>query len=269
MIEQELVKTVGIEALKEGVEQNTRFLQSVFQPGAEEIGLIIKDKIRHWRLKNILSILNKAQGMLNWDGQDLQLVTNVRVGFSIFENGSVVDDEDLQNMWAGLFASSCTQDGKDDSNLVFVDILRQMSSFEAKILKYACEKSTKYITKSGLVIGDSLIVPLSKIIEIGGSDNITKIDFSFDHMTSLNLFHGNMFSGGGFDPDDSSLTADIGPSALALSLYYKIFAPFGVSVADFWGDQLKEFSAFQEAQEQKAKQEIDEIWNKEVESVEK
>lgn len=260
MLDPSLIQVTNAALTKEAINESEKFLALVFKPGVEELGLMLKDQVRRWRLNNIISILKKAQGKLEWSGQDLQLTANARVGFSIFNDGSVVDDDELQNMWAGLFVSSCTKEGKDDNNLVFVNILRQLSSFEAKILKYACENSTKYITESGFVISDSLKIPLAKIMEVGGVTNVAVIDSSFDHMVSLRLFSNGLFESGGFAVDDPSLTADIGPSTLALNLYYKIYAPIGVSVADFWGDELRDYEVFKEKKEQQEKQWIDEMW---------
>lgn len=114
------------------------FLETVCKPGAEELGYMLKDQVRRWRLNNIFRVLDKAKGRLSFDGHDLSLTANARVGLSIMEGCSEVDDDELQDLWAGLFVSSCTPDGRDDSNMNFVDLLRRMSSVEARILDYAC-----------------------------------------------------------------------------------------------------------------------------------
>ena len=103
------------------------FLEVVFKPGLQELGFLIKDQVRQWRLKNALRVMEKARGKLYFENGELQIKANARVGLSIIENCSMVDDDELQDMWAGFFASSCTEDGKDDSNIIFVDLLRRMS----------------------------------------------------------------------------------------------------------------------------------------------
>src|SRR5689334_1203059 len=42
-------------------------------------------------------------------------------------------------MWAGLLAASCTANGQDDSNIMLVDMLKEMSSTEALLFKIICE----------------------------------------------------------------------------------------------------------------------------------
>ena len=60
-------------------------------------------------------------------------------------------------MWGGLLASSCTTDGDDESNLIFINILSQITSLQAKIINYACEKVKKHVFKSGFVVPSRLL----------------------------------------------------------------------------------------------------------------
>ena len=185
-------------------------------------------------------MLEKAKGKLEFDGQQLNLTANARVGLSIMEECSVVDDEELQDLWAGLFASSCTPDGRDDSNMNFVDLLRRMSSVEARILDYACKNSKKYVYPSKLIMADALSVSFDQLVEITGVNDLYRLDSELDHMRSIELLpQGSLIEGGGgFSVSDDQLDADISPSALALNLYYKTHST-GLSPIEFWGDQLE------------------------------
>ena len=42
------------------------FLKIVCVPALEELGLLLKDQLRHWRLNNVLRILTKAKGKLEF-----------------------------------------------------------------------------------------------------------------------------------------------------------------------------------------------------------
>lgn len=223
------------EATVDGV---TSFLKTVCKPGLEELGFLFEDKVRQWRLNNIIRVLDKAKGKMYFDGHELNLCANARVGLSIMENCSLVDDEVLQNLWAGLFVSSCTPDGRDDSNMNFVDLLKRMSTIEARILDYACVHCKKTIYPNKLILAGNLTAPFDLLTEISGTDNVYRLDSELDHMRSIELLvHGSAFvSGGGFSASDN-LEANITPSPLALNLYYKTHA-IGVSPIEFWGDEL-------------------------------
>lgn len=237
------IKPIGeaqLEAIKAAIKGVSSFLEIVFKPGLEELGYLMRDEVRYWRLNNILRMLNKAQGKLDYDGKELNLTANARVGIAIMEECSSVDNEELQDLWAGLFASSCTPDGKDDSNMNFVDLLRRMSSVEAKIIDYACKNSLKFLYPNKLIMSDGLNVSFDTLVGITGTDDIYRLDSELDHMRSIELLvHDDTFEGGGggFTASDIELDANITPSPLALNLYYRTHST-GISPIEFWGDRL-------------------------------
>ncbi len=230
---------VGLKVTEATVEGVSSFLGSVFKPGLEELGFMVKDKVRQWRLNNILRVLDKAKGRMGFDGNEINLTANARVGLSIMDGCSEVDNEELQDLWAGLFISSCTPDGRDDSNMNFVDLLKRMSSVEAKIIDYSCKNSKKIIYPNKLIISDSLIVSFENLVNITGTDDKYRLDSELDHMRAIELLvNGGVFTpGGGFDASDNKLNANISPSPLALNLYYRTHST-GISPIEFWGNSL-------------------------------
>ena len=247
----------GLEATKASIKGVSSFLELVFKPGLEELGYLIKDEVRLWRLNNIIRTLEKAQGKMEFDGKDLNLTANARVGLNIMEGCSEVDNEELQDLWAGLFASSCTPDGKDDSNMNFVDLLRRMSSVEAKIIDYACKNSIKFLYPNKLIMSDGLNVSFDTLVGITGTNDIYRLDSELDHMRSIELLvHGDTFEGGGggFTASDTELDANITPSPLALNLYYRTHTT-GKTPIEFWGDTLKLYNVAEA--EAKVQEEMD------------
>lgn len=247
----------GLEATKASIKGVSSFLELVFKPGLEELGYLIKDEVRQWRLNNIVKTLEKAQGKMEFDGKDLNLTANARVGLNIMKGCSEVDNEELQELWAGLFVSSCTPDGKDDSNMNFVDLLRRMSSVEAKIIDYACKNSLKILYPNMLIMSDGLNVSFDTLVGITGTTDIYRLDSELDHMRSIELLvHGDTFEGGGggFTASDAELEANITPSPLALNLYYRTHTT-GNTPIEFWGETLKPYSV--EEAKAKAQAEMD------------
>ena len=195
-------------------------IKSVCIPALDEVGLLLRDKVRYWRLNNILSILDKAKGKLHYENEELKIQAHPRVALSIIENGSLNDNDEIQEMWAGLFASSCTKSGHNDENLIFVDLLKQLTVSEAKIIKYSCEIARKIIYENGLLIADKLKIDCESLMRISGINEIYRLDRELDHLSSLELL-GLGQSGGGIDINDKNLVAHITPSTLALNLYVK------------------------------------------------
>lgn len=158
-------------------------LDALCRPLLEELGLWGRDHIRQWRLKNICRMIEKSNGRFVFRDDKIQLI-NPRVAFSIAENASIVDDDELLDMWAGLFSSSVTEDGLDDSNLIYSEILKKITKRQAQILKFACEKSEKVKLKS-LIMGCKFIVNISD--PIFENNDIDQIDRDLDCLKALGL----------------------------------------------------------------------------------
>ena len=209
-----------VEKSFQGVES---FLQMVCVPALEELGLMFRDKIRYWRFNNILQILKKSKGKLEFQNEQLQIQAHPRVALGIIDNGSLIDNEELQDMWAGLFVSSCTKWGQNDENLIFVDLLKQLTLAQARIMKYTCERVRKVFFKNGLIMSDDAInIDFKLLTEISEVNEYYRLDRELDHLRTLGLIGGSEFSyGGGFDIEDNELSAYIQPTPLALNMYVK------------------------------------------------
>jgi hypothetical protein len=192
------------------------FLKIVCIPALEEVGLMMKDQVRSWRLSNILRILNKAQGKLDLVDGKLEIKAHPRVALAIIEHGSVNDDDEIQELWAGLFASSCTAEGRDDENLIFVNLLKQLTKAEARILKYTVESTHKVMHPNRLVTAMGvMILTGDDLTKITGLNDMHRLDRELDHLQSMDLIQG------GFSTSGKELCANIIPTALALNLYAK------------------------------------------------
>lgn len=234
----EPIGQAGLKVTEAAIKGVSSFLEVVFKPGLEEIGYLFKDRVRLWRLNNILRTIEKSKDKLSFDGQQLNLIANPRVGLAILEECSMVDDCSLQDLWAGLFVSSCTQDGKDDSNMIFVDLLRRMSSVEARIIDYACRECTIVLYPNGLFLANEINISFEKLKVISGCEDLYRLDNELDHMRSLELLvtGGDFTVGGGFSASDD-LNANITPGPLALYLFYKTHST-GSKPIDFWADRV-------------------------------
>lgn len=225
-IEKTADKTV--EKSFEGIET---FLRNVCLPALEEVGMMMREQVRYWRLKNVLRMLEKSQNKLEYEEGQLKIQAHPKVALSIIEHSSLNDNDDILELWAGLFASSCTKNEQDDENLIFVDLLKQLTVVEAKMLKYGCENSAKKVAKNMLVMASDLNVSVEKLMEIAGIHEIYRLDRELDHLRTLGLIH-NGFIWNEFQVDDL-LVAEIAPTALGLNLYIKCQGSHK-SPAEFW-----------------------------------
>ena len=137
----------SVEKVTEGaVDGASAFLSRICLPAAEEFGILLRDKVSNWRAKNAIKIIEKSQLLLNEKLSKVVLQAHPRIIYGALESGSWAEDDYMQNLWAGLLASSCTEDGKDESNLIFINILAQLTSGQVALVKYACDHATKIAT---------------------------------------------------------------------------------------------------------------------------
>lgn len=231
------VKPVG-ESLKtvvEGVVSGAAaFLSRICLPASEEFGLLLRDKVSAWRAHNLAKIAARAEKQVN--ARDTPCSASPRLLMFAVEQGSWAEDDEIQEMWAGLITSSCTDDGNDDSNLLFMNLLAQLSVPQVRILSYACARVATFVTKAGLVTTGELSATSAKLLTIAGIADLQRLDRELDHLRALDL----LASGGGFNVDIDDNKALIAPSTLALHLYARAHGYLG-TLSEFFASELKPY----------------------------
>lgn len=186
------------EATKFGLEAAKVFLNATCKPLLEEFGFGLRDKFTNWRLTNVISMLEKAQGKLCFDPETQTLKIDPRVAYQIVENVSTISDNNLQEMWAGLFAASC-QDYEEDENIFFTDILKRLTSAQVKLLNHLCVTCDKRIETSRLpesrIDGDILVnfieMSYDDILKTMGTRSRLKADSEFMQLEKIGLIQIN------------------------------------------------------------------------------
>jgi hypothetical protein len=211
---------------KAAVDGASAFLGRICLPAAEEFGLLLQDKVRVWRAKNALAVVREAETRHQKYIGEQSTHAHPRLVAAALEHGSWEDDKALQEMWGGLLASSCSPDGKDDSNLIFMNLLSQLTTIQVRILNYVCEKVEKSITPAGLIMPSTpLLCDIPHVKIIAGHDDVHRLDRELDHLYCLGLIRR------GFDVRSGSV--DLTPTALSLNLYVRCQGFIGSAVEFF------------------------------------
>lgn len=119
----------------------------------------------------------------------------------------------MQDFWAGLLATSCTPDGKDESNYILIGILSQLTTSQAKLIKHICETAKPYKSPAGWIASNKLFIEADEIVKITGVSDLHQLDRELDHLRSLELIKS------GFQEDTTE--ADLTPLPLCLQLYVR------------------------------------------------
>ena len=165
-------------------------VQRICHPAAEEFGGWLRDRMAIYRAQNLQEVLLAAEKRLP-EGANVH--AHPRIAYQVFEAGSLESDKQLQEWWGGLLASSCTENGDDDSNLMFSNILKQLTATEAKLVKFVCENCVK---SSRPVLGPNMgvecmpdFIDQSELIRIAGTTDKDRLARELLHLESLGLMY--------------------------------------------------------------------------------
>jgi len=184
---------------EKGIESAQKFLENICLPVSKEFGLMLKDQVRMWRLNNIVRIINKSQGRFEFEGDELTLKANPRVVSELIEKCSWQDQDEIQDLWAGLLNSSISENEHNDSNLIFISLLNQLTANQARIIKYFAESSKKTKDLNGRLATESgIIMSAEEFCEIAKCSDINLLTAEIEHLKSLGLVESGMGLASGF-----------------------------------------------------------------------
>jgi len=123
------VTAVVITALKKPAGE---FLTKVFGPAADELGLMVRDRVAAHRHANLIKIVGKAKRHLDKAGVSPKVLP-LSIIHPMLHAASLEDNEELQDRWAALLANAA-----DPRQLVqvlpsFSSILQQLTPADAKL----------------------------------------------------------------------------------------------------------------------------------------
>ena len=171
------------------------FALKIFGPGAEQVGMIVGDRARLWRLNNLISINGKWERICREKGIDLADGRHLSfaVGLPLLEKASCHDNDFIQERWAHLIASSLRSEDREESSfsldITYVEILNQLSQLDCEILEYIVEngvesRDEKTGSMKGVQIDPSSIreahpntlahISLEKLVSLGCAHRVLK-----------------------------------------------------------------------------------------------
>ena len=132
------------DALASTLKTVNSFLTRLFGPGTEQIGLLMSDWAKLWRLKNLTAILNAVDRILLEQNisPDESRKLALSVGLPLLERASYQDDPFLQTRWAQLIANSLRKGSTTPDfsfSTTFIETLHQFSRLDCEVLEFVVE----------------------------------------------------------------------------------------------------------------------------------
>lgn len=204
------------------------FLSRICLPAAEEFGLLLRDKVSAWRANNALAIAAKAEVQFNRLPGSTERHAHPRIVGAVLENGSWSDEADVQDLWAGLLVSACTASGRSQENLIYVNLLAQLTTSQARLLAFTCAEAVKFKSETGLLLAQNLTKTTDELIAVSGTSDIHALDLELDHLRHVGLL--DLASGLSLHANSPAVVT---PTAQALQLFVRCHGFVGSPVEFF------------------------------------
>lgn len=120
----------------ETTEKLGEFMAKFISSPLDQISGIITDKLKYYRWENQLKLMENASTLLKQRGLDQpDKLIPLKIAVPLLESASMENEPSLQKLWAALLINFSSKNSNVDQNISFVELLKSISSLEAKILK--------------------------------------------------------------------------------------------------------------------------------------
>jgi hypothetical protein len=153
----------------------------------DQVKRLLNTELSNVRVANSVEIALKAEKLLAHEPNADKMFAHPDVILRILESGSWIDVDWMQQLWAGLLATSCTVEGQDDSNLVYIDLLSLLAPIHARILSVACAKAMSVMATSDAPTPHLIASSAEEMARLTGSTNLMKVHRSIAELSDLGL----------------------------------------------------------------------------------
>ncbi len=190
-------------------------LSQICPEGAESINELIGKRLSNHRVGNASTIALHAEAILAAAETHSARRCHPALLVRILEDGSITDEDWLQQLWGGLIASSCSSSGADISAMPYIEIFSQLTPVPARILTIVAAVSSKYLNEAGDLAARPLACTAEELGTAAGSRG-TQTERELERLVALGLLERKDASSSKPDQPADILIA---PTTLGLELF--------------------------------------------------
>ncbi|HEU5350731.1 MAG TPA: PilZ domain-containing protein [Terracidiphilus sp.] len=213
------------------------FLAQICPSDEDAIRGLLREGLSNYRVMSAIEIVLRAKELVGLSAGVDKVTASSRVILRILQDGSWADTESIQQLWAGLLATACSETGGDDSNLTFVNLFSQLTPGHIRLLAAACTRSPKILTGTGKISSRPVDCTTQELMRFTGLRDVIRIDRDIEFLSDLGLFMRRVKTSF-FTAED----AKIAPTTLGLLLYARCNG-FRGTPQDFYGVTLTDSHA--------------------------
>jgi hypothetical protein len=164
------------------------FIRRICPAAADRAKVLFYVELSNVRVANAVEIALRAEYLLASNPDANKMLAHPDLIVRIVEDGSWVDVDWIQQLWAGLLATSCTVEGQDESNRVYIHLLSMLAPIHARILSAACDKAVRVMAGNVATSSPSLVAcSAEEMARLTGSTNLMKVHRSIAELSDLGL----------------------------------------------------------------------------------
>ena len=119
------------------------FISKILGNPIEEAAGIIGDKLQYIRWQRQVRMVDEVNKILISKGLDKTRTIPPKFALPILEQASLEEDDYLQDIWCKLIANSLDPNFDSEIRYAFIEIIKNFTSLDAKILKYVYDTALK------------------------------------------------------------------------------------------------------------------------------
>lgn len=124
---------LGIKGI-EAIEKLGSFFSKVFKAPIEEISGMLHDRLRFFRWKCLVKIVDESNEILDKKGITETRAVPPKIALPIFEEASLEDDPTLQALWSHLLANAMNPEFNDEIRYGFIGMIKNITAIEVNVL---------------------------------------------------------------------------------------------------------------------------------------
>jgi PilZ domain len=213
------------------------FIARLCPNASDDFRRLMREGLSNYRVASAIEIASRAERLLSFGQNADKMRAPSNLVLRVLEDGSWADAEATQQLWAGLLATSCTLSGRDDSNLVFISLLSQLTASHVRILTAACTKGSKFMSGLERLSSRPIKLAAPDLMQITGTRDMIRILRDLEYLVDLGLLTTSVKSAS-FSPLEG---IQLAPTSLGLQLFARCHGHRGAT-EDFYGVPLAPLS---------------------------
>lgn len=191
------------------------FLRRISPDAGEDVARLFREGLSNYRVESAVEIAAKAEKLLASAPAAARMRARSDLVMRILEDGSWAEGDWMQQMWAGLLATGCTPEGNDDSNMIFANLLSQLTPIHVRMLATACSKGVQGFSGIGRPSSRAFACTAEEMMKATGSRELLKLDRDLEHLSDLGLLEKRVKSSRFTPVEDANIT----PTVLGQNMY--------------------------------------------------